>query len=156
MIRFFSKIWQRNKDCRKNAVASESKAIDQSNATTISLTDLNDDCLEHIFQYLSLEDLLNIADTNKQLKPAAELAFERRFKSGKLILCKSTTTEILINKTERVKVIVGNPYRLLRCFGHLIPNQKIINRSMLKYVSQYCRKSIINSFAWKKYNETIP
>lgn len=135
MIRFFLRMWQRNKDRKKKTVPSESKAI--------ILTDMNDDCLVHIFLYLSLGDLLNIADTNKQLKPAAELTFAKRFKRGKLILRKlKKSSEIHINETEQVKV--KNPYQLLRCFGHLIPNQKIQNRTLLKYVNQYCSESIIN------------
>lgn len=141
MIRFLLRMWQRNKDRKKKTVASESTAINPSNATTIRLTDMNDDCLEHIFLYLSLEDLLNIADTNKQLKPAAELTFAKRFKRGKLISNYYNSSEIHINGTERVKV--RNPYRLLRCFGHLIPKQTIRNRTLLKYVNQYCSESII-------------
>lgn len=140
MIRYLLRIWQRNKDREKRTAAPEVEDNYQANATTIGLTDMNDDCLEHIFQYLSLEALLNIADTNKQLKPAAELAFVRRFKRGTLILYKSGS-EIRINETERVKV--RNPYRLLRSFGHLIPNQKIHHHNKLKYVNQYCSESLI-------------
>lgn len=140
MSRFFLRMWQRNKDRNKTTVASEFQDINNSNATTIRLTDVNDDCLERIFLYLSLEDLLNIADTNKELKPAAEITFVRHFKRGQLILWRSTS-EIHINKTEQVKV--RNPYRLLRCFGHLIPNQKIQHHNMLKYVNQCCSESII-------------
>ncbi|XP_055304171.1 uncharacterized protein LOC129569400 [Sitodiplosis mosellana] len=39
------------------------------------LTDLDIDCLERICRYLPLEDLLNVADSSKQLKKAADLAF---------------------------------------------------------------------------------
>lgn len=70
MMRFFSKKRHRFPDLEQK---SEPEAIDES--TTTKLTDINDDCLEHIFLYLSIEDLLNIAYTSKQLKPAAELAF---------------------------------------------------------------------------------
>lgn len=31
----------------------------------MKITDLNADCLEHIFKYLSFKDLLNVADSRK-------------------------------------------------------------------------------------------
>lgn len=123
--------------------ASEPKDIDEFNATTTTttiLTDLNDDCLEHIFLYLTLEDLLNIVHTNKQLKPAADLAFARNFGRGKFVHLKSSNY-LCISKTERVQIT--NPYRLLRCFGHLISKQRIEHHTMLKYVNQYCSESTI-------------
>lgn len=44
----------------------------------LKLTDPIDDCFEHIFSYLDYDDLLNIADTNKQLKQSAGLEFARQ------------------------------------------------------------------------------
>lgn len=46
---------------------------------TMKITDLNDDCLEHIFDYLSLEDLLNVAFSNTALQYASGLLFKRKY-----------------------------------------------------------------------------
>lgn len=111
---------------------------------------MNDDCLEHIFLYLSLEDLLSIVHTNKLLKTAAEFAFARNFGRGKLVVLKNIYSEksivkFRINETEKVEL--PNPYRLLRCFGHLISKQKIdvshklCTYKVLKYLNKYCYES---------------
>lgn len=144
MIRILLRMWQRSKDRNKRTAVPESKEISQSNTTTIRLTDMNVDCLEQIFLYLSLTDLLNIADTSKQLKPAAELAFVRLLKRGILIFYGAICT-IRVNKTKQFAV--RNPYRLLRCFGHLIWNleyQKYPQHNELKYINQYCSESLVN------------
>lgn len=43
-------------------------------------TDIDDfDCLENVREYLELPDLLNFADTSKQLNKAAELFYTRKY-----------------------------------------------------------------------------
>lgn len=93
----------------------------------MTLTDLHLDCLESIFRYLPLRDLLNVADSNKQLRKAAELVFslkhgtktieifETIFKSGSSCPRYSRFLSHWF-KTVNLKV----PLQLLRCFGHLI------------------------------------
>lgn len=51
---------------------------------TTKITDINQFCLEHIFSYLALDDLLNVADSNKYLKAATQTPFVRNF-GGKSI-----------------------------------------------------------------------
>lgn len=43
------------------------------------ITDMNQFWLEHIFMYLDLEDLLNVADSNKYLKLATNSPFIRKY-----------------------------------------------------------------------------
>lgn len=45
----------------------------------MKITDLNDYCLEHIFNYLSLEDLIDVAQTNTILQNAALLLFKHKY-----------------------------------------------------------------------------
>lgn len=45
----------------------------------MKFTDLYFDCLEKLFEYLELPDLLNVADSTKLFKKAAELAYTRKY-----------------------------------------------------------------------------
>lgn len=117
------------------------------------LTDVNDDCLEKIFMCLSLDDLLNIAHTNKQLKNAADLTFTRKF--GKLDML------LYIHRVERnskfflfpntVCIIdLQTSLRLLRCFGHLLAHLDIrcssdsptASYKLTRYANEYCSESL--------------
>lgn len=80
---------------REQQLKSSHETVNEPNATTEKkLTDLNVDCLEQVFLYLSLKDLLNIVHANKQLKPAAELVFARKFVQGRSV----TLVEFWCNK----------------------------------------------------------
>lgn len=106
MIRFF----KRKKDRERKSKSSESVSSHETNERTKKLTDLNDDCLEQIFLYLSLEDLLNIVCENKieRLVPAAESAFKRNFWRRGLVYLGISTVGISLNDTEEEFVI--HPY----------------------------------------------
>lgn len=150
MIRFISRKWQQTRNREQISDPTKSEAIIESNGATKILTDVIDDCLEHIFLYLSLEDLLNVVHTNKQLKPAAESAFVRNFGQGKLVVLKKHRCAICINETEQVELPKYQTCRLLRSFGHLILKQNIklwcyenpsSYKIMFKHLNQYCHKS---------------
>lgn len=49
------------------------------NPEPLKLTTINDDCKEHIFNLLDLMDLVNIAETNKQLSSAVCAVFKRKY-----------------------------------------------------------------------------
>lgn len=49
---------------------------------SFNLTTINDDCREHIFTFLNWEDLLNLAETCKQLSKAARDFFSRKYKNA--------------------------------------------------------------------------
>lgn len=124
--------------------------IDAQNASLTKLTDVNDDCLEHIFLYLSLRDLLSIADSSKSLKTATDMAFARNFGGKKSkALIDSRTFRFEVNG---YAVELNNPYRLLRSFGHLIRNL-IIHESkiqrVISYVNEYCSESLTDIAFYK-------
>lgn len=150
MIRFVMRKFQRNKDRQQKWKPPKPMEINEPNATTKKLTDLDDDCLEHIFMYLSLADLLSVVNTNKRLTTAAELAFVRNFGRREYVF-----SDITISKKKIIKfwfdgneqVELANPYRLLRCFGHLISKlnvtvmHKQIAYKAFKYVNKYCTET---------------
>lgn len=51
----------------------------------LSLITINDDCKEFIFEYLDLEDLINIGDTSKQLYTSVCRIFRKKLgRHGKI------------------------------------------------------------------------
>lgn len=119
----------------------------------LQLVDVNDDCVEKIFIFLSFDDLLNIADSCKRLKSAADLAFVRKYRSR--------CVNFFIQHTHRNGPVPLNnrmhisdfrtSLRLLRCFGHLfhsihiqwsyVPAKK--SNKLIHYVNKYCCESLI-------------
>lgn len=125
--------------------------ISLKNVTKI--TDLNDDCLEHILKFLEIRDLIKVVDTSKYFHSAVSLAYQSRY--GQLRVR-------LVIYPHRYKwfdfefrwIIVQNMtacLRFLRCFGHLISYLDIEydqsshqNRIEIdKYVNKYCADSLI-------------
>lgn len=114
------------------------------NTKSTYLTDINDDCLEKIFKYLSLDDLLNIAETSKQLKTAVDWAFNFKFRG--------TLFEIDTNCICKVRqgILISDirkSFRLLRCFGQLIPYLAIFQplcygKYLISYLDIYCSESL--------------
>lgn len=131
-----------NRDADVEPIAKRSKRL--PNSKSPKLTDVNYDCLEHIFLLLDFEDLFNIAHTNKELKPVVDRVFKRKF-GGK----RSTFFSIGIFRLNlqlegnlSTNFYLNNPYGLLRCFGHLIPKHVIYSNSkMVSYVNEYCNAS---------------
>lgn len=62
-----------------NRVIQVSVMEELESVSVTKITDVDLYCLEKIFQYLSLGDLLNVADSNTHLKAAAELVFKFRY-----------------------------------------------------------------------------
>lgn len=52
----------------------------------LNLTTIIDDCKVEIFQYLQWQDLMSIAETNKQLYAAVCLAFRQKYGTGKVYI----------------------------------------------------------------------
>lgn len=106
------------------------------------LTDINDDCLEQIFSYLDIKDFVNIAHTNKDLKPAADRAFARKFAKTTFNVDTADWKYFVLAETYDLQTSL----RLLRCFGHLILTLQIFNLNLSKwcgskiaqYVNEYC------------------
>lgn len=58
----------------------------QAKNSILNLSNMNDDCKEFIFEHLDWQDLLSIADTNKQLYSAACRVFKRKYGNAKISL----------------------------------------------------------------------
>lgn len=132
-------------------VLSQPTELDPSENSNLlnNLTDMNLDCLEKIFMYLPLNDLINIFHTNKTFQQPAEWVFTSKY--GRKII-NLDITAYQNKELASVKIAdLRTSLRLLRSFGHLI--KKLIVKSSLSfvkngnilnlYINEYCADSVI-------------
>lgn len=127
----------------------------ESNTFQIKLTDLND-CLEVIFMHLDVGNLLNIAHTNTELKPDADLVFASKYRNTRFHFSRLTHhRNIKMIDDDEIKTIsihdLKSFLRLLRCYGHFISDLNFEYRvsfrttpptKELHYINQYCSDSL--------------
>ncbi|XP_055306339.1 uncharacterized protein LOC129570670 [Sitodiplosis mosellana] len=125
----------------------------------MKLTDVNVDCLENIFKRMRFTDLLSVAESNKQLKPGADLAFKSRYGRRSIEIDLESKSIYFYNMKGRrtTKIRWSLRFKLLRCFGHLMSKLKIAYvRSrdpspedskraahIDRYINKYCAKSMM-------------
>lgn len=56
------------------------------NHNRLHLTDINDDCLQSIFEYLTLEDLVHVAEANWRFIASARAVYARNYRERKIFL----------------------------------------------------------------------
>lgn len=120
----------------------------------LKLTNINRDCLEHMFEYLNLCDLLNVADSSKSLRVAAGLVYHRKFRQQTVQLY-----QMISNLPGHIYNEHGTPYigglrtclRFVRCFGSHISKLEITychssrkdNNYLDRYVNEFCADTLI-------------
>lgn len=132
----------------------------------MKITDLNIDCLESVFEYLELGDLINVADANKRMNKAANYLFVREqshkrfyFKQVLISKCQFDGKRLSNTKDWILFRDLKTSLRFIRCFGHLISivyceffryydnsKEMIFNyesdHHIMDYVNQYCSESL--------------
>lgn len=128
----------------------------------VKIIDLNQLCLEHIFMYLNLEDLLNISDANKYLISAAMDVFRRK-SAGRAVKLMPGNFEwipngIIINSHSPVICITKLKifFQILRCYGamitklqfnysdHFYQEQFKNYHHIMDYVNEFCAESLVS------------
>lgn len=62
----------------------QSLKLVQETPEPLKLTTINDDCKQLIFDHLEWMDMINIADSNKQLYASICTAFNRKYRNAKI------------------------------------------------------------------------
>lgn len=123
-----------------------SDAVLTAERPTVStkLTDVNIDCLEEIFKYLKLNDLLNVSDTCKRLRKASSFIFKNSYQPKIYInhsylysgwrmkyyhSWNNTVDSKIMEKLEKPQKLytLKACFQLLRCFGTCITFIEITN-----------------------------
>lgn len=133
-------------------MAGQSELTERSDKK-IKITDLNIDCLEEIFKYLDLSNLLNVANSNKWLKIAASFVFRRNYGKKRVTVIQPYGYEGIPLRVYCKNVIVRATFslRFLRYFGCIVSKLEIIldnisQKQVYKicfYINEYCTESLI-------------
>lgn len=126
----------------------EQQDISNDPTQEVKITDFPIDLLVIIFENLELNDLLNVADSNKQLKQAADFIFDRKY-GKKLINLKPHKSNCILEEYLPDQFTgVRNCLRFIRCFGQSISVLRICADSdycvkqcsakVWDYVERYC------------------
>lgn len=121
----------------------------------VKITDINIDCLEVVFKYLSIVDLLSIADSNKFLRNAAELVFILKYGKKRVDIFDLNSVRPEISTGMHTIEISGlkSSLQIIRCFGKFISKLKVscsladienhisFNR-LMTYISENCTESL--------------
>lgn len=132
-------------------VKSVRTPLENGSDNKLNITDLNQFCLEHIFTYLDLEDLLNVADANKHLRPATIGPFTQKY-GTKWIKFNEAAGQLSI-ENDQIKIHNFKTFfQMLRCFGQSIHKLDIFDRHICTtwkcsfiyilrchYLCNYCR-----------------
>lgn len=123
----------------------------QPNAEPISLTkitDLNTNCLKHIFMKLNLNDLLSAVDSSKHFKESVEWVYKHEYDKMRVSISaiRRSLTLVEVNFGFIILSDLSKILRLLRCFGHLIAELKIVyDRKSWPMIDQYVNEYCVNS-----------
>ncbi|XP_055296963.1 uncharacterized protein LOC129565772 isoform X2 [Sitodiplosis mosellana] len=124
---------------RREVNVQQNRIEVEENADTVpqkTIVDINNDCLERVFEHLDFRDLIHVAEANKHLGVAAEAVFVRKLKR-RLIAVKIGRSLLA--------------FRAIRLFGqsvsaiHLKIKRKFLREKFFVHVNEYCRKTL-NTF----------
>lgn len=132
------------------------KQLGNPNSTT-RITDLNDDCLQKIFQLVYTRCLFSLAVASEWLRPAANAVFKRTngFKRIDITRCNDGLPQINTVPSVYCQAIIVSGLKMtlqfLRCFGPSISSLSIVYdesesqryRHIHHYISEYCSESLI-------------
>lgn len=107
-----------------------------------SINNIYYDCLEHIFDYLDLASLMNVAGTCKRLQIAAAAKFGDEYdEKGFQVILRSRSFRqepAICIKQNRIYVQgLKSCLPFMRCFGVKISNLKVINHPPNTYLERY-------------------
>ncbi|XP_055308471.1 uncharacterized protein LOC129572528 [Sitodiplosis mosellana] len=116
------------------------------------ITDINCDCLEKIFEYLAIGDLLNVDDSNKWLKLAAAIVFGRKFGHKNVKITDIYPKYGALSERDGTIVVGGlkTCLQFLRCFGEsvkkldvsFVDSTKKHHSHVDEYINDYCADSL--------------
>lgn len=125
---------------------------------TTKIIDMNVDCLERVLQYLEFIDLLNAADSDKQLNNAANIIFSRKHGKKKFIFGDTGLSKSPLIQTSKYFIDVNDlkiGLRILRCFGVLISEIVLyrfqddiseFDAHIITYINEYCAEFVTSEY----------
>lgn len=113
-------------------------------AIPLRLVDINDDCLQMIFEFLNLDDLVNVAEANESFIPAAVAVFSRFHRNKEFKASLFLKPELMIDD---ISLQEDAAAAFFRHFGHRLLQLSIHfyyqhSTTFEKMILQYCTDSL--------------
>lgn len=141
---------KRQKIDTEDKAEAGASASNTDRVPVMTITDINDRCLAHIFQFLGLGDLLNIVDSSKRFTNAANLVFTRKYKNRwNLQPSQERNGNATAIQGKNINDL-RTALKFLRCFGHALTtlDVNITDSSskhcdvVLNYVNTFCASNL--------------
>lgn len=115
-----------------------------------TILDVDNDCLEYVFNFLGFGDLISVAEANKYLKVTSETVFFRKIQNRKMVvnIAKNFPAEINICDNAIIIHRLWLAVKAIRLFGQNISeislevNKDILGNKLLTHVNEYCHKTL--------------
>lgn len=134
---------KRGRDVGFNEGSDEKKS--KIEAAPVQLIDINDDCLQAIFEYLAISNLVNLAEANDRFIPAVRSVFSRWHRKK----CVSIWYYERQSK-DTVLIQVNMAVAFFRHFGHLISSLTLYHITLIdveeiiqQSIFQHCATSLV-------------
>lgn len=110
--------------------------------TILQLIDINDHCLDIIFEHLELMDWFNLAKSHERFIPVIRSLFSRRHRGKKVILHSGTKFMTTSNEITVPKYMINS---FIEYFGQKIQNLQIkyLAAKTEKLITKHCADSVI-------------
>ncbi|XP_055296439.1 uncharacterized protein LOC129565504 [Sitodiplosis mosellana] len=120
----------------------------------MKIIEMNVDCLEKVLECLNFIDLLNAADSNKQLNHAATLIFNRKYGKKKFIFGETRLSPKPLLQSGKYFIDINDlrtGLKCLRCFGAQISEMVLyrfqedvseFDLHIIAYINEYCAEAI--------------
>lgn len=123
------------------------------NVYPTKITDLNEYCLEKIFDHLDVQDLFSVANSNKWLQHSAASVYGRKFSKSPVNLCSNRKCNASLFMFGEYVCVDSLKFSLafLRCFGAKIPGIILFCRRAFehasdlwidRYMNEYCADTL--------------
>lgn len=147
------------KKVKRNQAEVEKSAADYSNRSTL-IVEVNNDCLERVFDFLEFQELINVAEANTHFQTAARIVFARKLKQ-RIVLVDIGDTYIAPQEREMTHpgiviypnaICIRSPLlalKTIRLFCTTIPKISLklpddvsLRQKFFVHVNQYCYKTL--------------
>lgn len=127
---------------KRNSIGNAEVKPKQSRRTaqTTKLTDLNEDVLVHVFEYLDTENMINVVKASKTFLKSSQRAFKRQFLNKYIELPLRDTNKAFERSTEIIRYFGENISKLELNYG-ILKGQR--NKQMHDLVMKQCNETLI-------------
>ena len=151
--------FDKSQTVKQNRIETDSNA---ETATQTKIVDIDNYCLERIFELLAFRDLVYVAEANKYLGAAAATVFKRKLKKRTIIIEFDCYPNIVIYDNAICIHDSLLAVQMIRRFGQSIfaiqlkfSRDRSLDGKFFVHVNEYCHKTLNNLLTSGDYSKTF-